>query len=92
MGVWHQGPVNRKKYRGRTWESIDSVQQAASDDGQKMIPWTSMDTPYPNTDSGSSTVGGTTNRGNGRRRVHGRAIMITHTKTMKRDGKACLYG
>jgi hypothetical protein len=91
-GVRHQGHVNRKKCRVSAWESIDGNQQVANDVGQKVLPWTSMDTPHPSIGTGSSTVGYTTRRGKGRCRDNDRVIMITHTETGKKDGKDHLYG
>jgi hypothetical protein len=91
-GVRHQGPVNRNKYRGCSWESREGNQQVAKDEGKKVLPWLSMDTPHPSTDTGSGTVGCTTCRDKGWCRGYGRVITSTHTETEKKDRKVHLYG
>jgi hypothetical protein len=91
MGVQHQGHISRKKCRASVGQSIDGTQQAMSDVGQKMLPCTSMVTPLPRIGTGKSTIGYTKSRGNGRGMDNRRIVMVTHTKTEKKDEKDHLY-
>ena len=89
--VRHHGPINRKKYKGCSWESRKDNQQAEKDEGKKGFPWSSMGTPHPSTDRGSGNDCRTVCRAKNWCRDDGRAPKSTHSKTVKRDQKVDLY-
>jgi hypothetical protein len=90
--VRHQGPVNRKKYGGCSWESREGNQWAEKDEGKKELPWSSMGTYHPSTDTRSGTIVHTKCREKDWRRGNGRAPKSTHTEIGKKDHKVHLYG
>jgi hypothetical protein len=90
--VRHHCPINRKKYMGFLWERKKINLQMTKDEDQKDRPWVGMGTPHPHT----NTVGGndwhTTCKAKDWRRDDDRVPKSTHSETMKKDQKVCLYG
>jgi hypothetical protein len=85
-------PVNRKKYRGCSWESRKDNQQVEKDKEKKGCSWAGMCTPHPRTDMGGEMIGVQHARpriGVGTKTGFPRAHI---PKTVKKDQKVHLYG
>jgi hypothetical protein len=90
--VQHHGPVNRMKYGGWLWESGKSNPQTTKDEDQKDIPRAGMGTPHPRTGPVGGNDWHTTCKVKDWCRDDGRIPKHTHSETVKKDQKVCLYG